>query len=66
MAADLGAEPHLISIILGHRIVGNQLISSYNKSRYRREHTEALQRLADHVDAIEQGVCNVTQLRGQA
>jgi integrase len=66
LAADVGAEPHVISVLLGHKNVGGQLTAGYSKSRYRREHAEALQRLADHVDAVERGVCNVTQLRGQA
>lgn len=66
LAADLGAEPHVISILLGHKNVGGQLTAGYSKSRYRREHAEALQRLADHVDAIESGTSNVTSLRGRA
>jgi integrase len=65
LAADVGAEPHVISILLGHKNVGGQLTAGYSKSRYRREHAEALQRLADHVDAIEGGVANVTRLRGR-
>ncbi len=66
LAADLGAEPHVISVLLGHKNVGGQLTAGYSKSRYRREHAEALQRLADHVDAIESGTSNVTSLRGRA
>jgi integrase len=65
LAADLGAQPHVISVLLGHKNVGGQLTATYSKSRYRREHAEALQRLADHVDAIERGVSNVTPLRGR-
>ena len=66
IAADLGIEPHVISILLGHKNVGGQLTAAYSKSRYRREHTEALQRLADQFDVIELDVSNVTPLRGQA
>ena len=66
LAADLGAEPHVISILLGHKNVGGQLTAGYSKSRYRREHAEALQRLADHVDAIERSVSNVTPLKSRA
>lgn len=58
LAADLGAEPHVISVLLGHKNVGGQLTAGYSKSRYRREHAEALQRLADHIDAIENGACS--------
>jgi integrase len=63
LAADLGAEPHVISVLLGHKNVGGQLTASYNKGRYRREHTEALQRLADYFDTIEKGPSSVTVLR---
>jgi integrase len=42
LAADLGTEPHVISVLLGP----GQLRASCSKSRYRREHAEALQRLA--------------------
>ena len=66
LAADLGAEPHVISVLLGHKNVGGQLTATYSKSRYRREHAEALQRLADQVDAIKAGISNVTPLRGRA
>ena len=63
LAADLGAEPHVISVLLGHKNVGGQLTSTYSKSRYLREHAEALQRLADQVDAIENRSCGATMLR---
>jgi integrase len=65
-AADLGTEPHVISVLLGHKNVGGQLTASYSKSRYRREHAEALQRLADQVDAIAYDGSNVTSLRCHA
>jgi integrase len=55
LAADLGAEPHVISVLLGHKNVGGQLTSTYSKSRYRREHAETLQRLADQIDVIAHG-----------
>jgi integrase len=64
LAADLGTEPHVISVLLGHKNIGGQLTATYSKSRYRREHAEALQRLADCVEAIESGVSNVVPLRG--
>jgi hypothetical protein len=63
LAAELGAEPHVVSVLLGHKNVGGQLTASYSKSRYRREHAEALQRLAEHIDGIETGVSNVKVLR---
>lgn len=49
LAADRGAEPHIVSIILGHKNIGGQLTAGYSKSRYRSEHAEALQRLANHI-----------------
>jgi integrase len=60
LAADLGTEPHVISVVLGHKNVGGQLTATYSKSRYRREHAEALQRLADQIDAIENDASKVT------
>jgi integrase len=65
-AADIGTEPHVISVLLGHKNVGGQLTASYSKSRYRSEHAEALQRLADQVDAIAHDGSNVTSLRCHA
>ena len=63
LAGDVGVEPHVVSIILGHKNVGGQLTATYSKSRYRREHSEALQRLADHIDGIISGASNVVSLR---
>jgi integrase len=62
LAADLGAEPHIISVLLGHKNIGGQLTATYSKSRYRREHAEALQRLGDQVDALENGARTATIL----
>jgi integrase len=62
LAADLGAEPHVISVLLGHRNIGGQLTATYSKSRYRREHVEALQRLGDLVASIEAGDDKVVAL----
>lgn len=64
MAADLGAEPHVISTLLGHKNIGGHLTAVYSKSRYRKEHAEALQRLADQIDAIAANIDNVVTLRG--
>ena len=35
----------------------------HKEGHYRKEPDEALQRLADHIDAIERGCSNVTALR---
>ena len=61
MAAELDAAPHIVSIILGHKNPeNNQLLGIYNKSRYRQQHGEALQAVADRLEAIEKGHDNVT------
>jgi integrase len=56
LAADLNAAPHIVSIILGHKNPeNNQLLAIYSKGRYRQQHAEALQAVADHLEAIETG-----------
>jgi integrase len=47
LAGELGVQPHVVEVMLGHRNIGGQLHAGYNQSRYRTEHAEALQRLAD-------------------
>ena len=53
LAGDLGAPPHVISVLLGHSNVGGQLVAGYNHSIYSSEHTDILQRLADNLEEIE-------------
>jgi integrase len=54
LAAELGVPPHVISIMLGHKTPeGNHLLGIYNKGRYRPQHGEALQKVADRLEAIE-------------
>jgi integrase len=52
LAGDLGAPPHVVSVILGHANLGGHLVAGYNKSRYETEHAEILQRVADWVDQL--------------
>ena len=52
LAGDLGAAPHIVSVILGHSNLGGQLVAGYNKSRYQIEHAKILQEVADKVDQI--------------
>lgn len=52
MAGDLGAPPHVVSVILGHANLGGQLVAGYNKSRYETEHAEVLQKVADRIDEL--------------
>jgi integrase len=54
LAAELNAAPHIVSILLGHKNPeNNQLLAIYNKSRYRQQHAEALQMVADRLEAVE-------------
>jgi integrase len=52
LAGELGAEPHVISALLGHRHIGSQLTSIYNKARYQTEHREALEAVGKEIDKI--------------
>ena len=53
LAGDLGAPPHVISVMLGHSNVGGQLVAGYNHSIYGSEHKDILQRVADSLEEIE-------------
>jgi integrase len=54
LAADLNVAPHIISILLGHKTPeNNHLLGIYNKSRYRQQHGEALQAVADRLETYE-------------
>ena len=53
LAGDLGAPPHVISVMLGHSNVGGQLVAGYNHSTYSSEHQDILQRVADKLEEIE-------------
>ena len=67
LAGDLGAPPHVVSVILGHANLGGQLVAGYNKSRYEAEHAKALQDIADSIDELSGGAMlnqtNVVRLR---
>ena len=58
LAGDLGAPPHIVSVILGHSNVGGQLVAGYNHSTYGFEHRQILQDVAYKLDAIEIGENN--------
>jgi integrase len=49
LCGELGAPPHVIDAILGHRVVGGALQNLYRRNRYLSEHRNALQGLADHL-----------------
>jgi integrase len=63
LAGDLGQPPHVVSALLGHRSIGGALHAGYNQSRYRREVADALQMVADLLDALERGEDNIVTLR---
>jgi integrase len=52
MLGDLGFPPHVVSVALGHTHIAEGATAVYARSRYQREHAEALQALADHVQSI--------------
>jgi integrase len=63
MLGELGFAPHVIGIVLGHAHVAKGATAYYAHSRYQREHREALQALADKIDAVVVGEDNVIRLR---
>jgi integrase len=63
MAGELGAPPYVISALLGHKNIGDQLIAGYSKARYAAEVGEILQLVADRLEAIENGQDNIVPLR---
>jgi len=66
MAGELGAPPHVISALLGHRNIGDQLTAGYSKARYTAEVGSILQLVADRLDALENGEDNIVLLRRPA
>lgn len=62
IAGDLGWAPHVISALLGHRVIGGSLIAGYNQSRFTREVGEALQQVDDFLASLEAGQGNVVAL----
>jgi integrase len=70
LMGDIGVAPHIIEVALGHALRTSadgspvsRIAEIYNKSRYRAEHADALQRLADELDRIRSGEDNVVRLR---
>jgi hypothetical protein len=52
MLGDLGFAPHVVSVILGHAHIAEGATAVYARSRYQREHREALQAIADENENI--------------
>jgi integrase len=63
LAGDLGQPPHVVQALLGHRSIGGALHAGYNQSRYWAKVAEALQMVADLLDALQAGEDNVIALR---
>jgi integrase len=63
MMGNLGVMPDVIEAALNHVTIRSKIASIYNKSRYRPEVADALQRLGDALDGIEQGAATVIALR---
>jgi integrase len=64
LAGDVDVAPHIISILLGHKNPeNNHLLGIYNKGRYREQHGEALQAVADRLEAYKAGRDTLTPLR---
>jgi integrase len=73
-AGDLGAPPHVVSVILGHKTLATEspgggvlaqsdLQGRYNKSRYMKEVQAALQAVADFLDGLENGAGKIIPMR---
>ena len=62
LLGDLGYPPHIISIVLGYANVADGATAVHARSRYQREHKEALQALADAIDRIMSEEHNVVPL----
>ena len=64
MLGDLGFPPHVVSVALGHTHIAEGTTAVYARSRYQREHREALQGLANEIDRIIKGQTNVINVAG--
>lgn len=49
---ELGTMPDIIEAALNHVSIHSPLAATYNRSRYRPQVADALQRFADHLDGI--------------
>jgi integrase len=62
MLGDIGFAPHVVSVVLGHTNIAEGATALYARSRYYREHTEALHALADEFERLVSGGSNVIRL----
>lgn len=63
---EMGVLPDIIEAALNHASIRSPLAATYNRSRYRPQVAEALQRLADALDGIEAGAATVIPFRPPA
>jgi integrase len=52
MVGDLGFAPHVPRVVLGHAHIAEGATAVYARSRYQREHLEALQAVADELEVL--------------
>jgi integrase len=64
LCGELGVMPDVVEALLNHTVIHSQIASVYNRSRYRPQVAEALQRLADLFDTIQAGGAEVVPLPG--
>jgi integrase len=62
LLGDIGFPPHVVSAVLGHTHIADGPTAIYARSRYKREHQEALQALANELDRHIRGDNNVVRL----
>jgi integrase len=62
LLGDLGFAPHVVSVVLGHAHIADGATAVYARSRYQREHREALQALANEIARLISGGDNVVRL----
>jgi hypothetical protein len=55
-------SPHVVSVVLGHAHIADGATAVYARSRYQREHREALQALADEIERLVTCGDNVVRL----
>jgi integrase len=65
LLGDLGFAPHVISVVLGHAHIAEGATAVYARSRYQREHREALQAIADEIDRLVTSDEKVVRLAGR-
>ena len=52
LLGEMGVEPHVIEAALNHAAIHSRLAATYNRARYLPAVRDALQALADRLDAI--------------